>query len=443
MEEISLDIQDVNLGSNDINEISLDKDEDLQNVNFGSGIELLMNDKMKSSKKTPSSNSLQDIENDIKEIDNSMKSTPSYDNSSVNKEIKFDNKDSYVNKPTIDIAKATSSLVEENTTWDGFKNIETINIEEEERHHKRKSDEDILREKFELLRKLETLESKGAVLSKKYSMDSDLQEMKGEYEHLIQEKEKNNSVKFQGKVLTTLITGLEFLNSKFDPFDIKLDGWSEQINENIDDYDDIFMELHEKYKSKAKMAPELKLLFQLASSGMMIHMTNTMFKSALPGMDDIMRQNPDLMNHFTKAAINSMEKQSPGLSNFMNDFGMSHSQDTNEIRSRPHEFANPPSTPSFQPSQGSNSMRQEMKGPENIDQLLNSLGKGKKSETMNSVTPPSKSPSQPKTINVDSSSIASIDDIDIASIASTGSNSNGGRRRNKRKSDKNTVSLSI
>ena len=30
------------------------------------------------------------------------------------------------------------------------------------------------------------------------------------------------------------------------------------------------------------MAPEIKLLFQLASSGIMIHMTNTMFKSALP-----------------------------------------------------------------------------------------------------------------------------------------------------------------
>ena len=140
-------------------------------------------------------------------------------------------------------------------------------------------------------------------------MESDLQEMKGSTIALMNEKEKSNSIKFQGKILTTMITGLEFLNSKFDPFDIKLDGWSEQINENIDDFDEIFSELHEKYKSKAKMAPELKLLFQLASSGIMIHMTNTMFKSALPGMDDIMRQNPDLMNHFTKAAMSSMEQQ--------------------------------------------------------------------------------------------------------------------------------------
>ena len=36
----------------------------------------------------------------------------------------------------------------------------------------------------------------------------------------------------------------------------------EKINENVDDYDEIFAELHDKYKSKAKMAPEIKLLFQ-------------------------------------------------------------------------------------------------------------------------------------------------------------------------------------
>ena len=107
---------------------------------------------------------------------------------------------------------------------------------------------------------------------------------------LIEEKEKHNSVKFQGKMLMAMITGMEFLNNKFDPFDVKLDGWGEQVNENINEYDEIFKELHDKYKSKGKMAPEIKLLFQLAGSGIMIHMTNTMFKSSMPGMDDIMRQ---------------------------------------------------------------------------------------------------------------------------------------------------------
>ena len=113
------------------------------------------------------------------------------------------------------------------------------------------------------------------------------------------------------------INGIEFLNNRFDPFDIKLDGWGEQINENINDYDDVFGELYEKYKSKASLAPELKLLFQLGGSAMMVHMTNTMFKSAMPGMDDIMRQNPDLMRQFQNAAVSSMANTNPGFSGFM------------------------------------------------------------------------------------------------------------------------------
>jgi hypothetical protein len=121
-----------------------------------------------------------------------------------------------------------------------------------------------------------------------------------------EQREHQNSKKFQAKMLLACITGLEFLHNKFDPFDLKLDGWSEQVNENIDEYDEIFAELHEKYKSKAQMTPELKLLFQLGGSAIMLHMTNTMFKSALPRMDDIMRQNPELMQQFTQAAVNSM-----------------------------------------------------------------------------------------------------------------------------------------
>ena len=50
--------------------------------------------------------------------------------------------------------------------------------------------------------------------------------MKGEYEFHVNEEKDKTRLNFKGKVLTTMITGLEFLNGKFDPFDIKLDGWS-------------------------------------------------------------------------------------------------------------------------------------------------------------------------------------------------------------------------
>lgn len=179
------------------------------------------------------------------------------------------------------------------------------------------SKDDLLREKFKFLRKLEALEKKGVELTKKYNMDSDLAEMQGEYEMIMEEKTKQNSVKFQGNMMMAIINGIEFLNNRFDPFDIKLDGWGEQINENINDYDDVFGELYEKYKSKATLAPEIKLMFQLGGFAMMVHMTNTMFKSAMPGMDDIMRQNPELMRQFQNAAVNSMFNTNPGFSGFM------------------------------------------------------------------------------------------------------------------------------
>ena len=159
------------------------------------------------------------------------------------------------------------------------------------------------------------MEKKGIQLTKKYTMDSPLAEMQGEFETIKADAEKKSSVKFQRQMMLAAVSGLEFLNGRFDPFDLKLDGWSEAVQENIDEYDDVFGELHEKYGGKAKMAPELKLLFMLGGSAAMLHMTNTMFKSAMPGMDDIMRQNPELMQQFQNAAMNTMGQQNPDLDN--------------------------------------------------------------------------------------------------------------------------------
>ena len=335
--------------------------------NFGGGIELLMNGKTINEKKTSSSIDIEDIttlENELNDLtennssrhfDDKLKlntntnNTNSNSNSNTNsnsnkKEINYgqptgttkksifgglfgDSKNNGANiKPVtkndendpINLGKSTANM-NENKTWDGFGKFNNVPINLDKAQEKPElTKEEELKEKFKYLRKLEDLEKKGVSLSKRYNMDSNLNEMIGEYETIIAEKEKSNAIKFQGKMLMACITGLEFLNNKFDPFDIKLDGWGEQINENIDEYDEIFAELHEKYKSKAKMSPELKLLFQLGGSGMMIHMSNTLFKSSMPGMDDIMRQNPELMKQFTQAAVNTMGQSKPGLGGFMN-----------------------------------------------------------------------------------------------------------------------------
>ena len=157
----------------------------------------------------------------------------------------------------------------DNKTWDGYGKFNEIPIDPTAQMPSNSktanmSKEELLKEKFNYLKKLEGLERKGVELTKKYTMDSSLQEMMGEYEMVIAEKEKENSIKFQGNMLSAVINGIEFLNNRYDPFDIKLEGWGEQFGENLNDYDEIFGELHEKYNRKLKMALELKLLFQLA-----------------------------------------------------------------------------------------------------------------------------------------------------------------------------------
>jgi hypothetical protein len=296
--------------------------------NFGGGLELLMNDKVKESSRPTSDIDLEDLSKLEDELNDLVENVPT--SGYAAKSDLFDSRPSvsFSDEPTIklsgfddniNLGKATSETENDNKTWDGYGKFNNIPLNPDKAvpMEPKLSRDEMLREKFKYLRKLEALEKKGVELSKKYSMDSSLQEMMGEYETIMEEKTKQNSVKFQGNMLMAMINGIEFLNNKFDPFDIKLDGWSEQVQENINDYDDIFSELHEKYKSKASMAPELKLLFQLGGSAMMVHMTNTMFKSAMPGMDDILRQNPDLMRSFQNAAVNSMAQTNPGFSGFM------------------------------------------------------------------------------------------------------------------------------
>jgi len=438
--------------------------------NFGPGIELLMNDKKKENSSKNVDIELDDLTNLEDELNNLTNddSNSRYESKSdlFNTNYNFQDKHSvsFDDNPNISIGQATAESDTEHKTWDGFSKFNNVpmNPDKPVQTQPQMSKEELLREKFKYLRKLETLETKGVTLTKKYTMESPLAEMQGEYEMIMEEKARSNSVKFQGNMLMACINGIEFLNNRFDPFDIKLDGWSDQINENLNDYDDVFAELYDKYKSRASMAPELKLLFQLGGSAMMVHMTNTMFKSAMPGMDDILRQNPDLMRQFQSAAVNSMSQTSPGFSGFMNNMmGPETSsgfngpppppmatQNSETPYNRPGnnnstKYSN--ARPIFDNNDGINiqenfgrstdiprSNRPEMKGPSDISDILNGL----KTKTINIQESPSNTFSN--NMGNDSSTIS------ISELKELQSEGNMPKRSKRRpKSDKNTVSLDI
>ena len=180
--------------------------------------------------------------------------------------------------------------------------------------------EEIQKRKFDLLCKFERLRDKGIKLPKTFSMSSSYEEMNHEYERLVHHRKMDNSVKMQRRMLVSFASMAEFVNNKTgNPFDIHLDGWSENMNEEINNYDEVFEDLYEKYKESASMAPELKLVFMVASSAFWFHISNNMSKSVMGNMNmgDMFKNNPNLMNQFKEAAMGSMQQNSPGLANFM------------------------------------------------------------------------------------------------------------------------------
>tara|TARA_B110001450_G_scaffold96524_1_gene91588 strand:- start:5022 stop:6197 length:1176 start_codon:yes stop_codon:yes gene_type:complete len=187
--------------------------------------------------------------------------------------------------------------------------------------------QDEMTEKKEILYQFDRLRSKGVKVPYDFNMSSNIHEMRSSYERIKREKEIDAAVRFQRKMLMGFVTGCEFLNTRYNPFSVELDGWSEQVHESVDDYDDIFEELHDKYKdSGSNMAPELRLLISLGGSAFMFHLTKKMFSnSQLPKVEEVLQRNPELMKKFQEASAMEYMRGSSGPSGVSNPSNVSNS----------------------------------------------------------------------------------------------------------------------
>ena len=178
--------------------------------------------------------------------------------------------------------------------------------DDEDEEEEELSYEQIQKMKSDMIYKLNRLDKLGYKSSRRYSMASNLEDLKMEYNTLKRQRSIEKSVKFSRKLLMAFVSGAEFLNSKFDYFNLKLDKWSEHTMENIGDYDEVFEELHDKHQDSFEMAPELRLILMVGGSGFMYHMQQSLFQSATPEISDILRQNPDIMRSVSQAAAGNM-----------------------------------------------------------------------------------------------------------------------------------------
>lgn len=130
-------------------------------------------------------------------------------------------------------------------------------------------------EKRECLMRFLELEDDGVPVVQKFNMNSDLNEMRFELRKLDEERIRSKTVNLWKKSLMAALITIENLNSKFDPFGLKLKGLSNEVKSQMDDINSTFRELHRKYCKRGKSSPELFLIITLATCGINTHVNNS------------------------------------------------------------------------------------------------------------------------------------------------------------------------
>ena len=322
----------------------------------------------------------------------------------------------------------------------------------------RLSPEEERKKKVDMINKLNRLESKGYSLTKHFSMDNTLEEIENEYNRLVDAKNLEASLRFQRQCMMGVVTGFEFLNGKFNPFDWQLDGWSESVHENIEDFDEVFEELYDKYKGRGNMPPEAKLMMSLVGSGFMFHMSNSFFRQKFASMDagDIFRNNPQLAKQFAAAAA---QQAGPGFGNFMGA-AMGVPQQPQGFPQQPqgpgafYQAPNgmgappPPQMPqNMAAAAPSPVQRREMRGPSGVDDILKTFQEVRAAELdaspLSMPTPQSIFNQQPaKQAISEISSIHSLQEDELSQGESVRTGMTGQRRKAATPVE-NTISLNL
>ena len=117
---------------------------------------------------------------------------------------------------------------------------------------------------------------RGGMPIEKPGGDASIHELRGTVVRMENEIALDRSIKFQRRMVCMLTSSIEWINGKYSYAD--LDGWSDSVATSIADYDDIFEELHMKYKDSVSMAPEIRLIMALATSAFWFNLTKSMSK---------------------------------------------------------------------------------------------------------------------------------------------------------------------
>lgn len=170
-----------------------------------------------------------------------------------------------------------------------------------ESHRPEMTEREIRIAKREVYRNLQKLKDKGVRIPH-FTDESDLDEMKDFYEDTSKDLRRRAGVRTLRKAITTGSSIVEFVFGKWNPLSLELEGWSESVNENITDFDDVFEEFAEKYfKDRSKLPVEIRLVGLILWSALSFHFTQQMAKRMTNGGKFMGMSMEDMGNMFGPA----------------------------------------------------------------------------------------------------------------------------------------------
>jgi hypothetical protein len=263
------------------------------------------------------------------------------------------------------------------------------------------SNSDLAKAKRGYLNWFKRQERRGNGPSRRFTMDDSVDDMKAEKEAMMQESNREFAIKIMEWTTIAIASGAEKTAESFPKLGLKLDSYSQNIQDSMDELDMVFDEMYDDLSDSIKFSPGMKYMLIMARGAAATHAMNKMQSAYGPDVADVMRSDPELAKRITQAlaektAANARNvqpqahPQAPAPTAAQNQrasdplaalaqfgsFGMGGGPPA-PVQTKPQQQARPPTPPlrarNVPSSVSASASRKELTGPANMDEILRKI----------------------------------------------------------------------
>jgi len=209
-----------------------------------------------------------------------------------------------------------------------------------------------LQRKATMLHQLKKLTESGRYSTIELTMNDPIEDIETELFRVKGEKQNEDSLDFAKKGFLLCIQGLEMASRKQNVIDIDLDGWGTAVScdSQLGKYDEVLLELVEKYGASAAAGPEVKLVLMLVTSAFGVHVSNKMGASmqmkqqtkVKPPPPSINRPSVDISSVLKRqqaSPVPDFEQEVPSVDELMARMHSRHQSDKRPLDDDPDEIS--------------------------------------------------------------------------------------------------------